>query len=94
MRILAVCRSTECLAFVYFWQDIDKTTAFHILLAAGASAAVAMLTASLWLVLFRYFPKQLIYFSIGFNVLFTMAIAIVSFAVGSSLSPSYIITKP
>jgi hypothetical protein len=63
-------------------QDLDGSTAFHILLTAAVCAGVAAVMAGLWLVLFKYFAKQLIYLSIAFSVLFTAAIGVVSFIYG------------
>lgn len=64
-------------------DDLDKTTTFHIFLTAAVCAAVAALSAGLWLVMFKYFARQLIYLSIGFSVLFTAAIAVFSFIYGN-----------
>jgi hypothetical protein len=71
-------------------QDLDKTTTFHIFLTAAVCAGVAALSAGLWLVMFKYFARQLIYLSIGFSVLFTAAIAVFSFIYGAIIFVSHV----
>lgn len=80
-------RSSLCYVPV---QDLDKTTTFHIFLTAAVCAGVAALSAGLWLVMFKYFARQLIYLSIGFSVLFTAAIAVFSFIYGAIIFVSHV----
>jgi len=64
-------------------SNIDVSMALHILVSAGTAAVVSVIMAGLWLLMFQHFAKQLIYVSLCFSVLFTLAIAVASFALGN-----------
>jgi hypothetical protein len=64
-------------------SDLDVGLIRSVCISIGLSAIAAMTLAGVWLLVFRLFAKQMIYVSITFSVLFSGALAIFSFAVGS-----------